>query len=94
MLKGNIVFPLLSVFFLSLLLIFSIIATNQRRSIFSEAKDFTPIVTLTNSQNPPAFCRDGTPEGSCCKSGYRCVDADGVYLCIGASCGLANSRPQ
>lgn len=92
--KRNVIFPLILVFFLGVFLTLSIVVSSQRKSLFSEAQYSPPALNLTSTPTPVPICRDGTPEGSCCKSGYKCVETAGVYLCIGTSCGLATSTSK
>lgn len=74
------------IFILAVILLFSIFGAKQKRKLFSEAS-YSPAESkqeITPTIEP--FCRDGTATGGCCKAGNRCVDAGGVYLCIGSPC--------
>ena len=72
--------------FLAVILLFTFKGATQKRKLFSEASFSTAgsIQIITPTIEP--VCRDGTPSGACCKSGHRCVEAGGAYLCIGSSC--------
>ena len=80
------IFPVVVVLFLVGFLTLALVANKQKRRLFSEAQFSTLKPAPTNTPTPVPICRDGTPADSCCKSGFRCVEADGVYLCIGSSC--------
>ncbi|MBI4225718.1 hypothetical protein HY612_01255 [Candidatus Roizmanbacteria bacterium] len=80
------IMPLVLVFFLASFLTLALIANQQKRAIFSQAQYSAPPSSSTITPTSAATCRDGTPADGCCKSGLRCVEAAGRYLCIGASC--------
>src|SRR3989344_3825660 len=87
--RGLIV-PGVFVLFLASFLTVTLVANSLRRSLFSEAQFSSETLAPTRTPTPIPFCKDGTPAEECCKSGHRCVDTAGVYLCIGGSCGATS----
>ena len=88
------ILPVVIVLFLVGFLTLALVANRQRRGLFSEAQFSTLKPAPTNTPTPVPICRDGTPADSCCKSGFRCVEAGGKYLCIGSSCSGASQTAE
>ena len=72
--------------FLAVILLFTFKGAAQKRKLRSEAVFTRQFGGPSITPKAVPFCRDGTPDGACCKSGHRCVEAGGAYLCIGSSC--------